>query len=294
MRRSPRLFSRRRAAGAFALVAAMLVCTASAQAADSWAAGKGLTTATFMLGATTAPDGTMYVLGGVNGSGDLATAQTYTPTTGVWANLPSMTYFRSSEGVAVGGDGRIYAFGGNGGLASDPNGDTGELLATSEAYNPSTNKWQGVPALPTPRAGMATVGDTGPDGNGDVYVIGGWDAVGDGYLADNLRYDPSTNTWATMAPMPTPREYASAVVGSDGDIYVVGGMDSTGGLSTVEIYNPTTDHWTTGPSLATAEWGGSAAAIKNRIFVFGGYDDDGRRRADRHAGLHGGWERLEL
>ena len=273
MRRSPRLLSRRRAAGAFALVAAMLVCTASAQAADSWAAGKGLATATFMLGATTGPDGTMYVLGGVNGSGDLATAQTYTPTTGVWANLPSMSYFRSSEGVAVGGDGRIYAFGGNGGLASDPNGDTGELLATSEAYNPSTNKWQGVPALPTPRAGMATVGDTGPDGNGDVYVIGGWDAVGDGYLADNLRYDPSTNTWATMAPMPTPREYASAVVGSDGDIYVVGGMDSTGGLSTVEIYNPTTDHWTTGPSLATAEWGGSAAAVKNRIFVFGGYDD---------------------
>jgi hypothetical protein len=104
-------------------------------------------------------------------------------------------------------------------------------------------------------------------------LIGGWDGVGSGYLADNLRYDPSTNTWATMAPMPTPREYASAVVGADGNIYVVGGMGDSGSLSTVEIYNPTTDHWTTGPSLTTAEWGGSAAAIKNRIFVFGGYDD---------------------
>lgn len=255
------------------LAAAMLVCTTSAQAADSWAAGKGLATATFMLGATTAPDGTMYVLGGVNGSGDLATAQTYSPSTGAWATLPSMSYFRSSEGVAVGGDGRIYAFGGNGGLASDPNGDTDELLATAEAYDPSTSRWQGVAALPTAREGMATVGDTGTDGNGDIYVIGGWDAVGDGYLADNLRYDPSTDTWATMAPMPTPREYASAVVGSDGDIYVIGGMDDTGALSTVEIYDPSTNHWSTGPSLTTAEWGGTAAAVKNRVFLFGGYDD---------------------
>src|SRR4029077_11971655 len=132
MRLSPRLFSRRQAAGAFALVAAMLVCTASAQAADSWAAGKALTSARFMLGAVTAPDGTIYVLGGINGAGDVDTAETYNPTPapGAWATLPSMTYFRSSEGVAAGGDGRIYAFGGNGGLASSPSGDSGNLLAS--------------------------------------------------------------------------------------------------------------------------------------------------------------------
>jgi hypothetical protein len=271
---SPRLRPRRRAAGAFALVAAMLVCTASAQAADGWANGKALTSARFMLGAATTPNGTMYVLGGVNGSGDLPTAQTLTiaGTTSTWASLPDMNYYRSAEGVAVGGDGRVYAFGGNGGSTSDPQGDTGNLLNSAEAYDPSAGKWQGVPALPTRRAGMAAVGDTGPEGNGDVYVIGGWDGIGDGYLADNLRYDPSTNSWTTMAPMPTPREFASAVLGSDGDIYVIGGMNDSGPLSTVEVYDPSSNSWTTGPALNTAEYGGSAAAVANRIFVFGGYD----------------------
>ena len=51
-------------------------------------------------------------------------------------------------------------------------------------------------------------------------------------------YDPATNTWDAVAPMPTGRDgLATAVV--DGKLYALGGVDDDGNLlSTVEAYNP--------------------------------------------------------
>ena len=50
---------------------------------------------------------------------------------------------------------------------------------------------------------------------------------------------------------------AAAVLG--GDIYLVGGYNSTGSLADLQIYNPTTNTWSAGPSLPTATDTGAAA-----------------------------------
>ncbi len=47
-------------------------------------------------------------------------------------------------------------------------------------------------------------------------------------------YDPTTNTWTTKAPMPTPRSHMAAGVVND-IIYVVGGSDGSTDLATVDL-----------------------------------------------------------
>ncbi len=54
-------------------------------------------------------------------------------------------------------------------------------------------------------------------------------------------YDPVTDTWSTMDPMPTARAYpVSAVI--NGQLYVAGGFDLVGGVpvgvSTLEVFTP--------------------------------------------------------
>jgi N-acetylneuraminic acid mutarotase len=116
------------------------------------------------------------------------------------------------------------------------------MLATLEAYDPTTNSW-------TPRASMATsrTGLGATAGNGTLYAVGGTHAaVGDEAALE--AYSPGTNTWTTKASMPTPRA-GLGVSALNGIIYAVGGSSNTLGtisaVATVESYDPSTDTWTT-------------------------------------------------
>ena len=74
--------------------------------------------------------------------------------------------------------------------------------------------------------------------------------------------------WVYKAPMPTARYgMTSAVV--DGKIYVIGGYLS-GFLSTVEIYDPGTDTWSTGTNMPTARRYMSSAVVDGKVYVIGG------------------------
>lgn len=51
-------------------------------------------------------------------------------------------------------------------------------------------------------------------------------------------YTPSTDTWATLVPMPTARYDVAAATGTDGRIYAIGGTNGEVALNTVEAYTP--------------------------------------------------------
>jgi N-acetylneuraminic acid mutarotase len=70
--------------------------------------------------------------------------------------------------------------------------------------------------------------------------------------------------------MPTGRSGAAAqVVGSN--IYVAGGMAGNGAsVSVVEIYNPTSNSWSTAPSMGTRRDNPGSASIGGKLYVFGG------------------------
>jgi N-acetylneuraminic acid mutarotase len=91
-------------------------------------------------------------------------------------------------------------------------------------------------------------------------------------------YDAGTNTWTTETPMPTPRTDLAVAVGSDGNIYAIGGFNSLDGnndpiaLSTVEAYDPTTNTWTSEPSMPVGRYFLAAAAVGHTIYALAGVD----------------------
>jgi N-acetylneuraminic acid mutarotase len=125
----------------------------------------------------------------------------------------------------------------------------------------------------TQKANMLTarVGATAEVVGGKIYLIGGLDAS---YVdvANNEVYDPSTDTWEALAPMPTPRAFPfSAVVNET--IYVMGGGYPSA-TTKVEAYDPKTNSWdTTKIDLLLARIASNAAVVGGIIYhVAGSYN----------------------
>lgn len=228
--------------------------------------------------AATGGDGRIYLIGGRFDGNALGTAEVYTPDTNSWASLPAMPTPRENVHAATGADGRIYVMGGDnvpttttlfktvevyspqsntwttaapmptgrtdhavvavGGILYAIGGDAG---GTMDAYDPASNTWSSRAPLRTPRGQFAAA--VGPDGR--IYVMGGF-LMGPGSTEDPTGmtsvevYTPATNSWATIAGMPTGRFELTAATGGDGRIYAMGGRDGFSGprFSTVEIYQP--------------------------------------------------------
>jgi len=85
--------------------------------------------------------------------------------------------------------------------------------------------------------------------NGLIYAVGGYIEETSCGATDVMEvYNPVTNKWQFATPLPTPVDLAG--VTSIGDlIYVIGGENCTSTLSTLFIFNVTSQIWTTGPSL---------------------------------------------
>ena len=196
-------------------------------------------------------NGKLYVAGGQT----LATLEVYDPATDTWTTKAPMPTARFGVGGGV-INGKLYVVG----------GDNGSKLATLEVYDPATNTWTTKAPMPTPRSLPGAVAI-----DGKLYVAGGcvgWCAPVTGALEV---YDPASDTWATKAPLPTARGSASVAV-VNGLFYVMGGCcgwDAAGTdwmLRTVEVYDPTTNTWTT-KTQHLVDSGYTAEAINGKIYV---------------------------
>ncbi len=77
--------------------------------------------------------------------------------------------------------------------------------------------------------------------------------------------------WEFRAPMPTPRAGAAVTV-LNGNIYVIGGEDNDGNaLSTVEVYDPELNTWTTQLSSQRSRKHAAALTHQGAIFLMGGH-----------------------
>ena len=79
-----------------------------------------------------------------------------------------------------------------------------------------------------------------------IYAIGGYD--GNARSRTVERYDVTTDSWATVAPMRQPRDYlGAAAVG--GMVYAIGGFNGSDRLHAVEAYLPGKDVWVDVPRM---------------------------------------------
>lgn len=208
-------------------------------------------------------DGRVVLFGGVT-TGSLAIVQIYNPATNTITRGPDAPYAPYRSCAVRAPNGRIYVMGGQSGSGA---------VATTAVYDPATNLFSSAPPLPAPSYELGcALGN-----NGRIYAFVADDAARAGDLfvtAHTYILDPMTNTWSTGAPMPTPRQRATAVTLRDGRIVVSGGHRGFifGGLSQInEIYNPATNTWTTGaPQPPLVYWNMSALRSDGRVVITGG------------------------
>ncbi|MBM3812277.1 MAG: hypothetical protein FJW20_11670 [Acidimicrobiia bacterium] len=161
----------------------------------------------------------IYVAGGLAASGSVAAFEVFDTQTRQWAQLPNMPTARDHlTAQAIGG--KFYAL----------LGRAGREFTVNEEYDPAANAWRTRAPAPTARGGLGS-GLIG----GRIQVVGGEGNSGTplGTFEQNEEYDPVSDTWRTLAPMPTPRHGLYGVTIDDRLFTPSGGPRAGGFFSSV-------------------------------------------------------------
>lgn len=177
------------------------------------------------------------------------------------------------SGVAAGG--KLYVFAG---LAP-----VWKPMGMVYEYDPAADKWtkKKPMALASHHVAFASY-------QGKIYAFGGFVLPRSGPPAwvpinNAWQYDPQTDSWKALAPMPTRRGSAVAAVVGD-KIYVIGGATTPPGaedqgisptrpqlcLGTVEEYDPAANTWRERTPMPTPRNHAAAGVVDGKIYVIGG------------------------
>ena len=175
---------------------------------------------------------------------------------------------RVAPGAGSIADGRIALFGGQNG---------GQAIEETYLYDPIYGDHQDGANMATPRAHGAYATDAN---TGFIYAVGGID--------DNLSvlgttevYDPWTDTWTTVSPIPSARADFPAASDGAGTVFTFGGRRAGWGANDVTnsvfAYDIGSDTWNTRAPMPAALRDSVAVAGPNdgKIYVIGGRDATG-------------------
>lgn len=196
-----------------------------------------------------------------------------TTTSEKWETLQPLVGGQRQEHTAVALDGKIYVIAGIEPDASQPTGVS--TINSVEVYDVQEDSWSYAAPLPIPmnHANAAAV-------NGKIYVLGGLSggAVFRG-LPNSYVYDPATDGWAELPPMPAGTERGGSILGVTGDTIIVAGgirlleLTPDGLQETVDIvssFNTKTRKWATLPSLPEGREHAGGGVVGHHFYVVGG------------------------
>lgn len=195
-----------------------------------------------MLGAW---KGKLYYVGGYGAS--YTTLYVYDVASNSWSTKTAMPTYRDAAGYGV-INGKFYIAGGDVYYGSNN-------PATLYIYDIDTDKWSTGAALPIggQAYGSAVIG-------GKLYLCGGTQPSGaeTDFFA---RYDPASNTWETLPPLPVKGYFPTALV-DKGKFYAIAPSVNTN----IYCFDPSTNAWTIDTEHefpgTSGPGGGGAAAIR--------------------------------
>jgi N-acetylneuraminic acid mutarotase len=91
-------------------------------------------------------------IGGTGGTGTLASAELFTPTTGAWSELPAMAQSRTGASAITLNNGMVLVTGGE-----TVNQGARQSLATAQVFDPTKKVWDPAGMMSCPRSGAGTV-----------------------------------------------------------------------------------------------------------------------------------------
>jgi hypothetical protein len=178
----------------------------------------------------------------------------YNPRTNRWRRLPSspLLSIHDGYGIVVWTGRELIGWGG---------GCCGDAFSDGEAYNPTTNRWRNVARSPLAGSQHPIGAWTGRE---LVVFVSGFDPDGKSWparLARAAAYDPATNRWRRIPPLPAVGFGATAVW--DGrEVVVVGGATAK-----AYAFDPAMNRWRTLPrapspvARAAAVWTGTRLLV---------------------------------
>ncbi len=205
-------------------------------------------------------------------SGAIAASPAYAQ--GKWTTLAPFPE-PSEEILGTAAAGKMYVFAG---LAP-----VWKPIGLVYEYDPATNRWTKKKPMALPSHHVAFT-----EYHGKIYGFGGftypqsapplWVPINNAW-----EYDPSTDVWKALAPMPSKRGSAVAAVVGD-KIYVIGGVSTIPGsndpglsqtvpqasVGTVEEYDPKENTWRERSPMPTPRNHATAGAVNGKIYVIGG------------------------
>jgi len=179
-------------------------------------------------------------------------------------------------GVTV--NGKLYVMGGWG---------DGKARGANYEYDPATDRWTKKAPMPRPAHHTALAAL-----NGKIYAFGGFVApantavpLGAAWepIADAWEFNPATDSWKPLAPLPGKRGSAIAAE-VNGKIYVIGGATTMEGskdpfftafgpakvLGTNDVYDPATNKWESRNPMSVPRNHAFGGVVNGRIYVIGG------------------------
>lgn len=278
-------------------------CPSSAElfnpSTGAWTLTGCMTTARGNHQAVLLPSGEVLVAGGGSVSNPLASAELYHPSTGVWTATGSMNTARSNFSLTLLTNGQVLAVQGTSAELYNPATGTwtvtgsptspvggknaalllnGQVLAIgtdgpSELYSPSSGTWSA-----TGGAGITTLNVITPRlSSGEVLVTSGFISGNRAESAAAL-YDPSTGQFTYLNGPCRCAAFNGALL-KTGEVLVAGGTIVVPGnpypsyqtIKSAELWDPSTQAWTTTGNLNGSRSGQSMTVLQNgEVLVAGG------------------------
>jgi Galactose oxidase, central domain/Abnormal spindle-like microcephaly-assoc'd, ASPM-SPD-2-Hydin/Kelch motif len=199
---------------------------------------------------------------------------------GQWVSTGSMQSARElNTQVRVSG-GKVLSIGG-----AD---NSGNILASAELYSSSTGKWTLTGSMAEARESFSAVVLT----SGKVLVAGGL-GTSSIVLASAELYDPTTGVWTSAGSLSTARLGHTATLLASGKVLVAGGCTASGcstNTAVSELYDPTSNTWSTTGSLNTARYFHTAVTLKTgKVLAIGGSNGSAITSCELYNSSTGTW-----
>ena len=178
------------------------------------------------------------------------------------SELPEPVSNNAVAGVTIDGTHHFFSF-----MGLKPGKTYKDITLQSYHMKLNEQKWERIPPVPGQKGRLA---GTAVGAGKYIYVFGGYTVAEDHSeksIPDVDRYNPKTQKYKAMAPMPVPVDDAVSLLYKKRYIYLISGWHDIGNVDLVQVYDIEENRWFRATPYPGTPVFGHAGGIVNRTLI---------------------------